>query len=181
MSLPWSRGASPIAAEIAPIVTAIVGLWIFWSAYAQFSTLSWWYDRAELAKSGALPNPTYDLASLPWQTASPRVFDLTPGKMTLVTNDDSYGYQAWATVATNWAGAADIQFDIDVESGGTTVGLLQAGKWIASSSSTRPGRFADTNSTELGWRRSLTVMIANNNPAGQSRLTVKAFRLYLRR
>jgi len=174
MSLPLSR--SDLA-----IVTAIAGIWIFWSAYTQFSTLSWWYDRAELAKSGALPNPAYDLASLPWQLVNPRVFDVRPGKVTLVTSDEPYAYQAFATVNRNGADAADIQFDIDVESGGTTVGLLQSGKWIASSSWTRPGTFADTNSALLGYGRSLTVVIANNNPAGQSRLILKSLRLYLRK
>jgi hypothetical protein len=162
------------------IATAIAGAWIFWSAYTQFSTLSQSYGQAELAKSGELPNPTYDLSSLPWQLAKPRTFDVQSGAATLVTSDEPFAYQAFATVNRNGADSALIQYDIDIESGGTTVGLLQSGKWIAMTSSTRPGTFAGTNSALLGYGRTLTVVIANNNPAGASRLTVKSLRLYLR-
>jgi hypothetical protein len=88
---------------------------------------------------------------------------------------------AFATVETHGATAADFQFDMDIETGGATIGLLQAGKWLVSNSSTLPGRFADTNSALLGYHRSITLMIANNNPMGETRLTVNALRLYLRR
>jgi len=173
------------AGDYAALVTALVGVWIFWSEFSQLRTLSWWYDRVQLARSsGVMPNPTYDLASLPWQTATPRVFEHghdPRGAITLVTSADPFAYQLFATVNTDGAAAADIQFDIDVQTGGVTIGLLQAGKWIAVSSSTRPGRFDDSNSTQLGYSRSLTVMIANDNPAGESRLLVKSVRLYLRR
>jgi hypothetical protein len=84
-------------------------------------------------------------------------------------------------VKTDGASAADIQFDIDVESGGVTVGLLQAGKWIASNSVKQAGTFTDWNSAQLGYRRTLTIAIANDNPAGQSRVTVKALRVFLRK
>src|SRR5262245_36728216 len=127
-----------------------------------------------------MPNPTYDLSSLPWQLAKPRTFDLQSGRATLVTNDEPFAYQAFATINRNGADSALIQYDIDVESGGTSVGLLQSGKWIAISSSTRPGNFAGAKSALLGYNRSLTVVIANNNPAGESRLNVKSLRLYLR-
>jgi hypothetical protein len=62
-----------------------------------------------------------------------------------------------------------------------TIGLLQAGKWIASNSAQQAGPFGDWNSARLGYHRSLTVGIANDNPAGQSRLTIKALRLFLRK
>ena len=167
--------------EYAIAAAAVAGLWLFWSEYAQLATLSWWYDRAQFVESGGvLPNPTYDLGSLPWQSAKPRTLDRQPGALTLVTNDEPYAYQVFATVPTHGASAADIQFDIDVQSGGVTVGLLQAGKWMISSSSQRTGRFRDTNTTELSRRRSVTLVIANNNAGGESRLVVRALRLYLR-
>jgi hypothetical protein len=168
--------------EAAIVVTACVGAWIFGSRYVEFSTLDWWYERVQLARQGGvLPNPDYELGALPWQTAHPKRFDVHGGRMTLVTNDEPFAYQAFAIVETHGAKAADFQFDIDIKTGGLTIGLLQAGKWIVSNSSSLPGRFADTNSTLLGYRRSITLMIANNNPAGETRLTVNALRLYLRR
>jgi len=98
--------------------------------------LAWQYDRIELARSGAiLPNPDYELATLPWQTAHPHVFDVTDGRMTLVTNAEPFAYQAFAILDRNGARGVDVQFDATIESGGATVGLLQDGKWIASSSS----------------------------------------------
>ena len=97
--------------------------------------------------------------------------------MHLTTNLQPFGYQAFAAVDTNGARLADIQFEADVESGGATIGLLEGGKWIASSASQRRGRFANANSVQPGYHRSITVVIASNNPDGQSRLTVKWLRL----
>jgi len=168
--------------DAAIVAIAALGLWLFWSAYDQLATLSWFYDRAAFAQTtDALPNPDYQLDSLPWQAASPRIFDRRPGEIVLVTDGQSYAYQVFATVGAKRARAADFQFDVDVQAGGVTLGLLQNGKWIASSSSTRTGRFAGSNSTQLGYGRSLTFMIANDNPAGESRLVVHSVRLYLRR
>ena len=176
MSIRWNRS------DVGVVATALFGAWLLWSQYSTLSTLSWWYDRVATARSrSALPNPDYDLRSLRWQQVSPRVFDLQPDRLILVTNTEPNAYQAFAVVTTGLAKAADIQFDIDVESGGVTVGLIQDGKWIAASSSVRTGSFADSNSTQLGLRRSLMVMIANNNPAGESRVVVKALRVYVRR
>ena len=101
--------------------------------------------------------------------------------MTLVTNAEPFAYQAFAILDRNGARGADVQFDATIESGGATVGLLQDGKWIASSSSQTPGRFADINAALLGSARSITLVIANNNPAGESRLRFDAIRLSLRK
>jgi len=165
-------------------VIAGLGAWLFWSQFSNLSTLSWFYERAQYVhnlRGSALPNPDYDLHSLPWKQTSPKLFDLQPGRLTLVTNAEPFGYQLFASVDTNGAKAADIQFDVNIESGGVTIGLLQAGKWIVNNSSQREGPFADSNSTQLGYGRSITVVIANNNPAGETRLTVNSFRLYLRK
>jgi hypothetical protein len=176
------RGAFDRRVEAAAIVTAGLGAWVLWSPYSELSTLSWWYDRVELARSGVvLPQADYDLTTLPWQAAHPRAFDVKDGRMTLVTDGEPFAYQAFAIVNRNGARAADIQFDATIESGGTTIGLLQNGKWIASSSSRATGRFADTNSALLGSARSITLVVANNNPAGESRLRLDAVRLYLRK
>ena len=86
-----------------------------------------------------------------------------------------------ATINTNRANTAGITLEADVERGGITIGLLQAGKWIAVNSSQNIGTFSDLNSALLGFRRSLTVMIANKNPAGESRVVIKSLRLYLRK
>jgi len=170
--------------EIAAVVAATLGAWLLWTLYASAARIEWFYDRVERVKNlnaGALPDFDYDLGTLPWKTASPRAFDLRPSRLTLVTNPEPYGYQAFATVDTKRANVADIQFDAEIESGGATIGLLQDGKWIAVNSSQRRGRFADANTSELGRSRSLTVVVANDNPAGESRLTIKSLRLYLRR
>jgi len=176
------RGAFDRRADAAAIATACLGFWVLWSTSSQLSMLAWQYDRIQLARSGAiLPNPDYELATLPWQTAHPHVFDVKDGRMTLVTNAEPFAYQAFAILDRNGARGADVQFDATIESGGATVGLLQDGKWIASSSSQTPGRFADINAALLGSARSITLVIANNNPAGESRLRFDAIRLSLRK
>jgi len=173
------------ARDAAAIVIAGLGGWLLWSQLSGIVQLSWFYDHAEYVQSlreRALPNPDYDLASLPWKTVPMERFDFQPGSaMRLITSTEPFGYQAFAAVDTNGARLADIQFEMEIESGGVTVGLLQAGKWIAQVASRRAGRFADANSVQLGYARSITVVIANNNPDGQSRLSVKWLRLYLRK
>jgi hypothetical protein len=164
------------------VIVAATGLWFFWSQYSSLSALSWWYDSVQQLRSRVVVPPAdYELTTLPWQTIHPRTFEIAQGQVRIITNDDAFGYQALANVNTDGASAADIQFDIEVESGGVTIGLLQAGKWIASNSADRAGPFAEWNSARLGYHRSLTVGIANANPAGESRLTVKALRVFLRR
>jgi len=168
--------------DVLVVITACVGCWVFWSPLSELSTLSWWYDHVQSIRTrAALPRPDYDLETLPWQLAAPRSFAMQQGHLTLVTNAEPFAYQAFATLPTNGARAADIEFDADVESGGLTIGMLQAGTWIAVNSSPRPGLFTDTNSTLLGRGRSLTLVIANNNPAGETRATLKWLRVYLRK
>jgi hypothetical protein len=163
------------------VIVATTGLWFFWSQYSYLSGLSWWYDNVhQLHARVVVPQPDYDLTTLPWQMIHPRTFEIAKGRLRIITNDEAFGYQVLANVKTNGANAADIQFDIDVESGGVTVGLLQAGKWIASNSATQAGQFSDWNSAQLGYHRTLTIAIANDNAAGESRLTVKALRVFLR-
>ena len=106
--------------------------------------------------------------------------DLETGRAT-VTSDEPFAYQAYATIETGGASAVDFDFEVEVESGGVTVGLLQGGKWIAVNSSDKPGSFKGANSARLAYRRSTTVMIANDNPSGASRLTLKSLRLFLRK
>jgi hypothetical protein len=118
---------------------------------------------------------------LPWQTAHPREFEVKNRRLTLVTDAAPFGYQAFAIIDRNGANAAAFHFDVTIESGGVTIGLLQDGKWIASSSSQAPGRFVDSNSTLLGSSRSMTFVIANDNPSGESRVRVDDISLYLRR
>src|SRR5262249_42325547 len=160
------------------------GAWLMWTAYSSMSAASWFYDRLERVRSlnaDALPDPDFDLQSLPWKAVSPRVFDLAPSALTLVTSAEPYGYQVLATIATKGARSVDIVFRAHVQSGGATIGVLQGGNWIVSNSSERPGDFAEANTAELGRSRSLTVVIANDNAAGESRLTIRSLRVYLRR
>jgi hypothetical protein len=169
-------------ADLSIIVIATSGLWLFWSQYSFLSGLSWWYENTQTLAARTAPlRPDYDLTTLPWKVASPRLFEVTQGTLTIATSKDPFGYQAFANVNTGGAVAADIQFDMDVEAGGLTVGLLQAGKWIAVNSTQKAGSFADSNSAQLGYHRSLTVVIANDNPAGESRVTVRSLRLFLRK
>jgi hypothetical protein len=168
--------------DVTVVVVAATGLWFLWSQYSYLSGLSWWYDAVQhLQARTIVPPPDYDLATLPWQMAHPRVFEIAPHEIRLITSNESFGYQVFANVRTGGANAADIHFDVDVESGGATIGLLQAGKWIASNSTQKPGTFAEWNSARLGYHRSLTVAIANDNPAGASRLTIKSVSLFLRK
>src|SRR5207245_7114002 len=118
----------------------------FWSAYSNATALAWWYDNTQPGRlESTLPDPDYDLNTLPWTVVHPRVFDLQPQQLMLVTDLEPFAYQAYATVNRNGARSAAIEFEADVESGGTTIGLLQSGKWIAVSSSQRRGGFSGAN------------------------------------
>ena len=168
--------------DVSIVIIATAGLWFFWSQYSYLSALSWWYDNTQsLRTRTAGRTPDYDLMTLPWQLVRPRVFAASQGSMTIATSNEPFGYQAFANISTGGAAAADIQFDVDVEAGGVTIGLLQGGKWIAINSTLKPGAFVESNSAQLGYHRSLTVMIANDNPAGESRMTVKSLKLFLRK
>jgi hypothetical protein len=170
-----------VIGDLSTIIIAAYGLWFFWSQYSYLSGLSWWYAGVQLGTKGGGPKPDYDLTAFPWQLAGARVFEVGQGRIAMVTSEDPFGYQAFATVSAGGAGAAEFQFDVEIEQGGVTIGLLQGGKWIAANSSRSPGPFADWNSAQLGHRRSLTVVVANDNPAGESRVTINALRLFLRK
>lgn len=165
---------------LAILATAAAGLSLLWSEYLQLARLSWWYDSTQVLLASAA-SPDYDLTTLPWQPVHPRLFEIRQGGLTVATSSDPYGYQAYATINTNNANTAGIRFEADVERGGVTIGLLQAGKWIAINSSQNTGTFSDLNSALLGFRRTLTVMIANKNPEGESRVVIKSLRVYLRK
>jgi hypothetical protein len=166
--------------DAAAVAVALVGIAVLWSRYLDLARLSLWYDSTQvLAASAAAPD--YDLTTLHWETVHPRAFDIQQGALRLVTSADPYGYQAYATIKTNGANTAGIAFEADVESGGVSIGLLQAGSWLTTNSSLGVGRFSESNSALLGFRRSLMVVIANRNAAGESRATIKSLKLYLRR
>ena len=168
--------------DLAIVVVAIAGLSFFWSQYSRLSGLSWWYDNVQrLRARTVVPPADYDLTTLSWQVVRPKVFEIQRGRMKMITSNEPFGYQVFANVKTEGASAADIHFDVDVEAGGASIGLLQAGKWIAINSTQKPGAFSDWNSAKLGYHRSLTLAIANDNPAGESRLTVKSVHLFLRK
>jgi hypothetical protein len=164
----------------ATLAIAAAGLWLLWSQYLDLARLSWWYNSTNVLQAAPV-NPDYDLTTLPWQTVHPRIFELREGALTLTTSDEPYGYQAFATIRANGAHTAGIKFDADVERGGVTIGIQQGGEWIAINSSQSTGPFSGLNSALLGFRRSLMVTIANRNAAGESRVTIKSLRLYLRR
>jgi hypothetical protein len=177
-----AQHALALLRDLSPVIIATAGLWLLWSQYSYLSGLSWWYDSVQhLRARGAGPTPDYDLTTLPWKATVARAFEVRPDGVKLITNGDPFAYQALATIRSYGANAADLQFDADVEAGGITIGLLQAGTWIAINSMQHPGSFADWNSAQLGYRRSLTVVIANDNPAGESRVTIKSLRLFLRK
>ena len=54
------------------------GSLVFLVAVLDLSALSWWYDSTvSIPRQGRrLPQPDYDLTTLPWQLAQPRVFDV---------------------------------------------------------------------------------------------------------
>lgn len=175
----WQRRA-----DVAALGVALLGAWLMWTTYSSVSAASWYYDRLDHIRSltvTVLGDPDYDLQTLPWETVAPRRYDRAPSALALVTNEQPYGYQVLATVETKRARSADIVFNAHIQSGGATIGLLQDGRWIASNSSVRPGDFAEANTAELSRSRSITVVIANDNAAGESRLTIQSLRLYLRR
>jgi len=166
--------------DAAPVVAALVGAWVLWSQYSGLSRLSRQYDNPRSLQADTQSTADYDLVTLPWKRATPGVFDVTAGSMTLVTGEEPYAYEVFATVNTNGANTAYIEFSGELQGGGATIGLQQAGKWIAVSSVLTPGAFSDSNSALLGYNRSVTVVIANNNAAGRSRLLIKSLQLFLR-
>src|SRR5262249_32823278 len=165
---------------IGVFATAALGVWLFYTEFVHLSRLAWWYDSTQVLLA-APSNPDYDLTTLEWQLVKPQQFDLRDGRLTLTTSTDAYGYQAYANIRRNGANTAGLLFDADIASGGITIGIQQAGEWIASNNSPGIGRFADLNSALLGFRRTVTVVIANRNPDGASRATIASLRIYLRK
>jgi hypothetical protein len=166
---------------LAIVATAAFGLRLFWVDYRHLAGLSWWYasTRALLTESSA---PDFTLPSLPWQPVHPRAFEPRDGRLTLVTSAEPFAYQAFAMIDIAGAKSAGIKFDAQVDRGGVTIGLLQGGRWIAISSLPSTGRFSEVNVAQLGFRRRpITVMIANRNPEGESRVTINALQVYLLR
>jgi hypothetical protein len=167
--------------DLSIVVIAIAGMSFFWSQYSFLSGLSWWYDSTQnFHERIEGRRPDYDLRSLSWNVVRPRVFDIGPDGIAIVTSEEPFAYQAYATIETGSSVAVDFQFEAEVDSGGVTIGLLQDGRWIATNSSQTPGIFTEGNSARLKGR-SATVMIANDNPAGESRLIVKSLRLFFRK
>jgi hypothetical protein len=177
-----TAGRRAVLVDVSIIATAVVGLWLFGSYYSYLSNLSWWHQSvSRLRRTTIQEKADYDLTTLPWQVVKPRLFEVKERRLTLVTGAEPFTYQAIATVAANGASTVDFHFDTHVESGAVTIGLLQRGQWIASSSSTGVGAFADSNAAQLGRSRTFSIVIANNNSAGESRLVVNSLRVYLRR
>jgi hypothetical protein len=161
------------------LAVALFGGWVIWSRLSELS-MAPWYDLTAFAPDTS-PRPAYDLHTLPWKAAQPKAFDLGAGAGRLITSDDGFTYQVYAIVNTVGAKAVDIRFDLNIESGGATVGLMQSGNWLIWASSQNVGRFFDVLSVPLGVARSMTVVIANNNPAGESRVTLTAVDVFLRK
>jgi hypothetical protein len=179
---PLGRGPIARLTDLCAIAVAVAGAWLLWSSYASLAGLSWWYESTERLRATTIhEKPDFDLHALPWHVAAAHEFEFGDEGLTLVTGTEPFTYQAYATISSSGAASADLHFDAFVESGAVSIGLLQSGKWIATSSSAGPGAFTDSNAARLGYRRMLTVVIANNNPGGESRLTVKSLRLFLRR
>jgi hypothetical protein len=177
----WRRYQAPLT-SCSILVTATVGVWLFWSEYSYLAQLSWSYENIYgLRNLAATTKPDYDLATLPWQTVRSRVFELKQGQRTLVTGAEPFAYQAQAAAETGGAATVFLQFEGDIESGGVTIGLQQAGRWIAASSFQRAGPFSDSSIARLGRGKSVTVVIANNNPAGESKLAIGSVRLFFRK
>jgi hypothetical protein len=176
------RNLSGPAADVSIVIIAVAGAWLLWSQYSYLSGLSWWYANTQTihARTAGV-RPDYTVSSLPWRAAHPRMFDIRPDGMSIVTNEEPFTYEAFATIETGGARAVDVVFAADVEAGGVTIGLLQGGRWVATSSTRNGGRFEGVNSAQLSRRGSLTVVIANNNPAGQSRFSIRMLRLFLRK
>ena len=182
LEVPTAPGVVARLRDLSIVIVAAAGFALLWSQYSSLSALSWWYENTRsLPARTAARTPDYDLTTLTWKVASPRRFEVNRGTMTLATSPEPFAYQAFATISTGGAAAVDIEFELAVEAGGVTIGLLQGGKWIAINSTAKAGGFVGSNAAQLGYRRSLTVMIANNNPAGESRLSVTSLRLFLRK
>jgi hypothetical protein len=176
------RRLVPSLNDVAVIAVAAAGLWVLWSQYSWPSRLSRWYEITDRPRARTFQvKPDYDLTTLPWQIARSRIFEINQGALTVVTGSEPMAYQAYAAVRTNGAAVADLQFEADIQSGGVTIGLQQAGRWIDQGSSQRPGAFLDSISARLGFSRSVTVVIANDNPAGESRLRIKSLKLFLQK
>jgi hypothetical protein len=167
--------------DLSTVVVAAAGFWLLWSSFAAVTTLSWWHETTNRLRTTSISEkPDYDLSNLPWQTVRPQIFQTTAGGTRLVTSREPFEYQAYATIETRRASAVDFHFDATVESGGVSIGVLQNGRWIAASSSKQPGPFTGSNAARLGLRSTITLMIANNNPGGESRIVINSFRVFLR-
>jgi hypothetical protein len=135
------------------------------------------YASADDVRSGRLA-PDYELQRLAWSVADARSAAVIDSQMQLLTGAGPYRYQATATVATNRATVAHVAFRVRVATGGITVGLVGSGGWLALQTVSAPGVFEHLITAPITGEKSITVVIANANPAGESAATIEELRMY---
>ena len=172
------KTASEACSSVGTLAIAIAGLWLFRSGKSIWRACPGGTLSTNVLQAAAASRLRPHDAAV--AAVHPRVFEIRGGTLTLATVTSRTAIRR-ATIRANGAHTAGITFDADVERGGVTIGIQQAGEWIAINSSENPGPFSGLNSALLGFRRSLMVTIANRNAAGASQVTIKSLRVYLRR
>jgi hypothetical protein len=123
--------------------------------------------------------PDYDLSRISWSSVGARRLSMRDGHLDLVTGDGPYLYQAIATVPTRHASIAHLMFKGRVMRGGITIGLIANGRWLANRSIRDTREFDDLLTAQSTDTPTLTIVVANCNPAGESIGTIDDLKLYL--
>jgi hypothetical protein len=110
-----------------------------------------------------------------WASTGIGTVESRDGAVHVVTGPEPFAYQATARLPAK-AGAAGylVEFEVEIDRGGATLGLLDpAGRWIEVRSRSEPGRLIGTVRGRARAGASLTLVLANHNPKGDSSFALR--------
>jgi hypothetical protein len=153
------------------LVAAAIVIVAMWAAfvYRDLAAMSRASASEEDVRRGRIA-ADYDLPQISWSAVDARQ---------LSTRDGPYLYQAMASVPIHGASFAHLAFKGRVTRGGITIGLVANGRWLANRSIRDSREFDDLLTAQPRDTPTLTVVVANCNPAGESMANLDDLKLYL--
>jgi hypothetical protein len=178
VTLPNSAAMARLAGRL--LVAAAIVIVAMWAAfvYRDLAAMSRASASEEDVRRGRIA-ADYDLPQISWSAVDARQLSTRDGHLDLVTGDGPYLYQAMASVPIHGASFAHLAFKGRVTRGGITIGLVANGRWLANRSIRDSREFDDLLTAQPRDTPTLTVVVANCNPAGESMANLDDLKLYL--